>query len=153
MPYNLKDLDKQLWKELKKNAGIKKAGFFKKADASIGKYIENLNKAREKFQRDDLLEDLVEYHKALEKLAENFDKFVEVKHLDAIDEDDLNREQKEELRREITKWSQQIQTEYQSMLGAYRRINQLAEEQRTTINSLDKQKKKEVWKSIGVPGL
>ena len=46
---HLGDLDGKFWKNLKKQAGIKSSGWFKKADASVGKHIEDLNKARLKF--------------------------------------------------------------------------------------------------------
>ncbi|ADB14927.1 hypothetical protein Psta_0231 [Pirellula staleyi DSM 6068] len=105
---NLDDLDKKLWKKLKSNAGIKSSGFFKKADASVGKYISAAVKARDKFADTYLAEDLLKYQDALKKLDEAFDKFVTTKHLDDIDDGDLKANEKKELASEIESWREQI---------------------------------------------
>lgn len=105
----IEDLDKKLWKDLKKNAGIKNSGWFKKADASVGKHLAAVGKARDKFEKGGyLLEDLLKYQDSLKELDKVFDKFMDTKGLDDVDEGELKAKEKKELATEIEDWKEQI---------------------------------------------
>jgi len=150
MAKSLEELDSKFWKTLKKNAGIKSSGFFKKADASVGKHIEALNKAREKFEFTQLTEDLFSYQKALDKLADTFDKFVSAKHLDEIEENDLKKKEKDELVLEIKKWSGQIATAKEDLDKKLKKFVASLGDKLDKFDSLEGPKKKVVWDKIGI---
>jgi len=106
---SLDDLDKKIWKQMKKEAGIKSAPWFKKADASVGKYVEAAKKARLRYQDGKLAEDLIKYQDALQKLAEAFDDFVSSKGLNSVDDEQLEFSEKKVLLNDIKDWQTEIQ--------------------------------------------
>ncbi|MDX1948365.1 MAG: hypothetical protein SFU86_23450 [Pirellulaceae bacterium] len=146
---SLAELDGKFWKTLKKQAGIKSSGWFKKADASVGKQIETLNKAREKFELSDLTEDLLSYQKALDKLAETFDKFVNKKGLDEVEEGDLKKKEKEELAADIKSWSEEIAAAKVDLDQKIKKLLLAVGGDLKKLDKLEKAKKKEVWKQVG----
>lgn len=150
MAKKLEDLDGKFWKTLKKNAGIKSSGFFKKADASVGKHIEALNKAREKFEYSQITEDLLDYQKKLDKLAETFDKFIDSKKLDEIGEEDLKKKEKEELASDIKEWSKEIAAAKEDLDKKLKKLLLAAKGDLKKLDVLDKEKKKAVWDKSGI---
>lgn len=73
---DLKDLTEAEWHRLKKAAGIKSAGFFKKHDAAVGKYVKEFQKARTKWKAEKGLKALLELNSALGKLQKAFNDFL-----------------------------------------------------------------------------
>ena len=150
MSVNLEDLDGKFWKTLKKKAGIKSSGWFKKADASVGKHIDALNEARKKFRFSDLTEDLLKYQEALDKLASTFSKFMDVKGLKEIEEDDIKKAEKEALVEEIQEWDRQIQQAKKDLQGKIEKLMKATGGDVKKIDKLDKGKKREVWDKTGI---
>lgn len=147
---NLADLDGKFWKTLKKQAGIKSSGWFKKADASVGKYIEALNKAREKFLHTDLSEDLLDYQKALDKLADTFDKFIDKKGLDEVDSGDLKKKEKDDLLADIKAWGLEIAAAKEDLDKKLKKLVISTGGDLKKIDKLDRVKKKAVWDQSGI---
>ena len=147
---NLADLDGKFWKNLKKQAGVKSSGWFKKADASVGKHIEALNKAREQFVHTDLTEDLLKYQKALDKLAETFDKFVDKKELDEVDEGDLKKKEKQDLAADILAWSKEIADAKADLDEKLKNLLLAVGGDLKKLDKLDRGKKKAVWDQSGI---
>lgn len=73
---DLKDLTEAEWHRLKKAAGIKSAGFFKKHDAAVGKYVKEFQKARATWKAEKGLKALLELNSALTKLQKAFNDFL-----------------------------------------------------------------------------
>lgn len=150
MAPKLEDLDSKFWKELKKNAGIKKSGWFKKADAGIGGLIEKVNKTRDAFRNSDMVEDLFKYQKALDALAEGFSKFIEKKNLDDISEDDVKKEEKEELVADLKEWSKEIDRAKKDLDGKILKLHKAVDGDFKKIEQSEKKKRREVWNKMGL---
>lgn len=139
MPISIYDLDKKLWKELKKNAGVKKSKWFQKADAAVGKHIEAVVKARDKFESGGyLVSDLLKYQSAIEQLEKVFDKFVDSKGLAEIDDGDLKKEEKKKLVAEITNWKNELD---KILVGLDKGISTLLKAVNNDVDKLDKAEK------------
>jgi hypothetical protein len=76
---DLKDLTEAEWHRLKKAAGIKSSGFFKKHDAAVGKYVKEWQKARAKWKAERGAKSLLELNSALTKLQKSFNDFLSKK--------------------------------------------------------------------------
>ena len=105
---SLDELDKKTWKQMKKEAGIKSAGWFKKADASVGKYVEAAQKARKRFEDGALAEDLIKYQDALNNLSNAFDEFVKSKGLEKMEDGELEHSERKVLLQDIKDWKEEI---------------------------------------------
>ena len=77
--------DSKTWKKVKKEAGIKKTGFLKKSDASVGKHLKSYQSAFKKYQAN-LADPLGQGVKACQdmlvanrKLQDSFDSFLGAK--------------------------------------------------------------------------
>jgi hypothetical protein len=145
----LADLDKKLWKELKKDAKIKSSGWFKKADASVGKHIAALNKAREKFESTKMAGDLLKYQAALDTLAAAFDAFCSKKGLDELqDGADVK---KEDLRDQIEDWRSDIAAEKSLLDIEIAKLKKAAGPNLEKLDQLEAQKRIEVWNKSKLP--
>ena len=148
---SLDELDKKLWKKLKKDAGIKKAKWFKKADASVGKYIESMSKAKAKFESTKVTADLLSYMSALEDLEKVFGKFLDKKGLDAeIDDSDMKKGEKEKLISEIDNWKKEISGETDGLKKKIAKINKSTGGDMKKIDALDAKNKKAFWDKSGI---
>jgi hypothetical protein len=145
----LAELDKKLWKELKKDAKIKSSGWFKKADASVGKHIAALNKAREKFESSKMASDLLKYQAALNSLATAFDAFSSKKGLDELqDGADVK---KEALRDQIEDWRNDIAAERTLINSEIQKLQQAAGPNLEKLDQIEAQKRIEVWNKSKLP--
>jgi hypothetical protein len=145
----LADLDKKLWKDLKKDAKIKSSGWFKKADASVGKHIAALNKARERFENSKMASDLLKYQDTLNALAAAFDAFSSKKGLDDLqDGADIK---KEALRNQIEGWRRDIAAEQNVINTEIAKLKQLAGPNLEKLDRLEAQKRIEVWNKSKLP--
>jgi hypothetical protein len=141
----IEDLDKKLWKELKKNAGIKNSSWFKKADAAVGKHLSAVGKARDKFEKGGyLLEDLLKYQSALQDLDKVFDKFMDTKGLDDVDEGELKAKEKKELAAEIEDWKEQIDTLLQGLDKGIKTLMKAVGNDVKKLDSAEKGKRKQI---------
>ena len=145
----LADLDKKLWKDLKKDAKIKSSGWFKKADASVGKHIATLNKAREKFESSKMASDLLKYQAALNALADAFDAFSSKKGLDDL-QDGANLK-KEALRNEIEGWRRDIAAEKNLINTEIAKLQQAAGPNLEKLDQIEAQKRIDVWNKSKLP--
>jgi hypothetical protein len=145
----LADLDKKLWKDLKKDAKIKSSGWFKKADASVGKHIAALNKAREKFESSKMASDLLKYQAALNALADAFDAFSSKKGLDDL-QDGAN-VKKEALRNQIEGWRRDIAAEKNLINTEIAKLQQAAGPNLEKLEQLEAQKRIEIWNRSKLP--
>jgi hypothetical protein len=145
----LADLDKKLWKDLKKDAKIKSSGWFKKADASVGKHIAALNKSREKFESSKMAGDLLKYQAALNALADAFDAFSSKKGLDDLqDGADIK---KEALRNQIEDWRRDIAAEKNLINTEIAKLKQAAGPNLEKLDELEAQKRIEFWNKSKLP--
>ena len=145
----LADLDKKLWKELKKDAKIKSSGWFKKADASVGKHIAALNKAREKFESSKMASDLLKYQAALNTLSVAFDDFSNKKGLDQLqDGADVK---KDALRQQIEGWRRDIATEKTLIDTEIQKLKAAAGPNLEKLDQLEAQKRIDIWNKSKLP--
>lgn len=71
------------WSDLKSNAGIAKAPWYKKSDAAVGPALEKVEKARDKWKKAKNSDNAKIYLEALTELHEAFQKFLNKKDLSA----------------------------------------------------------------------
>jgi hypothetical protein len=123
MAEKLSALTKDLWKQKKAAAGVKKAGFLQK-DASVGKYIEAYLAARATYKQGlndykgdtsgkaDKLErcwaDVVRYKDALEKLGKAFKTFNDKKDFEGVP--DANKKAATDFQNAISEWAVACET-------------------------------------------
>lgn len=152
MAKKLEDLDKKFWKELKKKAGIKSTGFFKKADAAVGSKIEALNKARDRFKDIGTTAELLKYKDALEALAVTFDKFCSKKSLDDIDETDVKKDEKEQLAKDIEQWNVDIAIALQKLDKKFTKIKETLDKKGgdEMLLKMDAGKRLDFWEKTGI---
>ena len=147
---SLDDLDKKLWKRLKKEAGIKSSKWFKKADASVGKYIESMNKAKKKFEQSQMATDLLKFQDALDDLNKAFNKFADAKHLDDIPDTDLKADEKKKLYADIATWKDDIQDAKDKLDKKIKKLVNATGGDVKKINSMEAKKRVAVWNQIGI---
>ncbi len=152
MAKKLEDLDKKFWKELKKKAGIKSTGFFKKADAAVGSKIEAVNKARSRFVDIGTTAELLKYRDALQALSDTFDKFCSKKSLDDIDETDVKKTEKEQLVDDIEDWKKEIDDALTNLNKKFKQISTTLEKKGgdKVLESMDAEKRLDFWQKTGV---
>lgn len=100
MAPTLANLTKDGWSKLKKDAGIKSAGFFKKHDAAVGKAVASFQKARKKWAGTPGLQSSIDLFTAMSSLEKAFDKFLAAKEFKS----DLAKN----LQDDVKKWRNQL---------------------------------------------
>jgi hypothetical protein len=134
------------WEALKKSPGVGTLSWFKKADAAVPKKIEAYQKALEK-ARSGLIGDLLKLGKALQQLEEAVVKFVDAKGLAQLTADDPARSTAVA---EIGRYKAKVQHERATFESRLRAALSAADNNVKTLESLDPQKKNELWKGFGV---
>jgi hypothetical protein len=97
---DLKDLTEAEWRRLKKAAGIKSAGFFKKHDAAVGKYVAKFQKARAKWKANKGVSNLLELNSALTDLKKAFNDFLAKK--------EFKTDLAQDLQKDLNAWKKEI---------------------------------------------
>ena len=112
MPQKLSDLNSAFWKKYKKDAGLEKAGWFKK-HASVGKHIEDYQKARTAWKTAKDTEEgagtrvAQKYFSKLDALDKAFTKFLNAK--------EFKSEVAKDLQKDITEWQKEISAKSQKL--------------------------------------
>jgi hypothetical protein len=106
---DLKDLTEAEWHRLKKAAGIKSAGFFKKHDAAVGKYVAKFQKARAKWKAQKGYDALLELNSALVDLNKAFDNFLAKK--------EFKTEVAQDLQKELNAWKKELAAKQEKLLA------------------------------------
>jgi len=141
---SLDHLDKKLWKKLKSNAGIKSTKLFTKADASVGKHIANMNKAKKKYQTTYMYADLLKYITELGKLRKSFDSFFDAKGLKEFEAHDP----KGQLGKEIQVWKKQIAETEKELVKKFKAADGKIKDKKV-FEQADAKSKKEPWRKMG----
>ena len=145
-------LDKKfakVWQSLKKSAGVKSSPWFKKADAAVSMKVEAYQKALEKAQSG-LTSDLLKMGKALAELEEAFVKFVDAKGLGQISDTDVKKTEKTAFITEINRYKLEVQHERATFDARLKSALSAADNDIKKLESLDAEKKKELWKGFGI---
>lgn len=112
MAVELKNLTKSYWANLKKDAGIAKSSWYKKADANVGPAITKLEKARAGWKKEKCYETFLKYVSALESLDKSFDKFVDKKDVESTAE-------KKNIVKEIMDWKKEVADKLSNLKKKY----------------------------------
>jgi hypothetical protein len=144
-------LDKKftrLWQSLKTSSGVKSSSWFKKADAAVSKKIEAYQSALAA-AHSGLVEDLLKLAKALQELEEAFVKFVDAKELGQIS-DDVKKAEKDAFVVEINRFKADVQHERSAFESRLRSALSAADNDLKKLESIEANKKKELWKGFGI---
>jgi hypothetical protein len=134
------------WEALKKSPGVDALPWFKKADAAIPKKLDAFQKAQEK-AHSGLIGDLLKLRKALQQLEDAV-----VKHLDANGLTQLAAEDRAKSPQvaEVKRYKAKVQHERATFESRLKAAVAAADNDIQKLDSLDPQKKKELWKGFGV---
>lgn len=139
----------KVWQALKKNAGIKSSPWFKKADTAVSKKVEAYRKALVKAQSG-LVEDLLMFGEALRELDGAVVKFVDVKALSQIGEDDMKKAEKQILVADVNRFKAEVQHERSTFDSRLSFALSAADNDLKTLESIATDKKNELWKGFGI---
>ena len=134
------------WESLKKSPGVGTLPWVKKADAAVPKKIDVYQKAQEKAQSG-LIGDLLKLRKALQQLEEAAVKLLDSKGLAQLVADDPARSTAVA---EIKRYKSKVQHERGTFESRLKSALAAADQDIKKLESLDPQKKKELWKGFGV---
>jgi hypothetical protein len=134
------------WEALKKSPGVGALPWFKKADATVPKKLDAFQKAQEK-ARSGMIGDLLKLRKALQALEEAVVKLVDAKSLAALVAEDRT---KSTAVAEIKRYRSKVQHERATFESRLKAALAAADNDIKKLESLDPQKKKELWKGFGV---
>jgi hypothetical protein len=134
------------WEALKRSPGVGTLPWFKKADATVPKKLDAFQKAQEKAQSG-MIGDLLKLRKALQALEESVVKLVEPKSLAALVAEDRT---KSTAVAEIKRYRSKVQHERATFESRLKAALAAADNDIKKLESLDPQKKKELWKGFGV---
>jgi hypothetical protein len=134
------------WETLKKNGEVSASAWFKKADAAVPKKLDAYQKAKEKAQSG-LIGDLLKLRKALQQLEEAAVKFLDAKGLAELAKQDPA---KSIAVAEIKRYKSKVQHERLTFESRLKAALAAADQEISKLESLDPQKKKELWKGFGV---
>ncbi len=134
------------WEALKKSPGVSALPWFKKADATVPKKLDAYQKAQEKAQSG-MIGDLLKLRKALQALEESVVKLVDAKSLAALVAEDRT---KSTAVAEIKRYRSKVQHERATFESRLKAALAAADQDVKKLESLDPQKKKELWKGFGV---
>lgn len=133
------------WETLKKSPGVCTLPWFKKADAAVPKKLDAYQKAQEK-ARSGLIGDVLKLRKALQQLEEAA-KLLDSKGLAQLIADDPSRSTAVA---EIKRYKAKVQHERATFESRLKAALAAADQDIEKLESLDPQKKKELWKGFGV---
>jgi hypothetical protein len=108
----LKNLDKDEWKRLKKDADIKSNPWWKRADAAVGSAIDKYQAARKKWHSGKSLDSFRAYMVALVDLSKSFEKFLAKKDL-------TKNTASQALEKDIETWRMEIRTKLAALQKKY----------------------------------
>ena len=134
------------WDALKKSPAVAALPWFKKADATVPKKLDAFQKAQEKAQSG-MIGDLLKLRKALQALEESVVKLVDAKSLAALVAEDRT---KSTAVAEIKRYRSKVQHERATFESRLKAALAAADQDVKKLESLDPQKKKELWKGFGV---
>jgi hypothetical protein len=134
------------WETLKKSRDVAALAWFKKADAAVPKKLDAFQKAQEKAQSGNV-GDLLKLRKALQALEESVVKLVDAKSLAALVAEDRT---KSTAVAEIKRYRSKVQHERATFESRLKAALAAADNDIKKLESLDPQKKKELWKGFGV---
>jgi hypothetical protein len=134
------------WEALKKSPSVAALAWFKKADAAVPKKLDAFQKAQEKAQSG-MIGDLLKLRKALQALEEAVVKLVDAKSLAALVAEDRT---KSTAVAEIKRYRSKVQHERATFESRLKAALAAADQDVKKLESLDPQKKKELWKGFGV---
>jgi hypothetical protein len=134
------------WDTLKKSPGVDTLPWFKKADAAIPKKLDAFRKAQEK-AHSGLIGDLLKLRKALQQLEDAVDKHLDAKALAQLSAEDRS---KSPLVAEIKRYKGKVQHERATFESRLKAAVAAADSDIQKLDSIDPQKKKELWKGFGV---
>jgi hypothetical protein len=134
------------WETLKKSRDVAALAWFKKADATVPKKLDAFQKAQEKAESG-MIGDLLKLRKALQALEESVVKLVDAKSLAALVADDRT---KSTAVAEIKRYRSKVQHERATFESRLKAALAAADNDIKKLESLDPQKKKELWKGFGV---
>ncbi len=134
------------WEALKKSREVNTLAWFKKADSTVLKKLEAYQKAQEKAQSG-MIGDLLKLRKALQQLDEAVAKLIDTKSLAQLIADDPA---KSAAVGEIKRYKAKLQHECATFESRLKSALAAADQDIKKLESLDPQKKKELWKGFGV---
>jgi hypothetical protein len=134
------------WEALKKSPGVGALPWFKKADAAIPKKLDAYQKAQEKAHSGQI-GDLLKLRKALQQLEDVVDKHLDVKALAQLVAEDRA---KSPLVAEIKRYKAKVQHERATFESRLKAAVAAADNDIQKLDSVDPQKKRELWKGFGV---
>jgi hypothetical protein len=149
MPSNLDKKFAKIWQSLKSNASVKSSPWFKKADAAVSAKVAAYQAALLQAQSG-LVEDLLEFGKALRDLEAAFVKSVDVQGLEKIGGSGARNAEKSPLAAAIKRCQAEVQHERALFDSRLKTALSAADNDLKKLESIEAGKKKELWKGFGI---